>query len=213
VTRVTRIGRAALLLVGAALAALAAVATPSCSVNRRSSGYACDNNSDCDVGRLCSRGYCIERGGPEPVPGGCPSGCTTCDLEEQTCDIDCSEGTRCTIAQCPPGFDCTIRCMAPGGCTLIDCSAAASCEITCSGVLACQNITCGPGACDVDCIGTGACGLLDCRSSCRCDQFCRSPTSCASSSCPITQTEVCTEDGEDGTPCDSSTGSDCDQCP
>ncbi|MBC7978481.1 MAG: hypothetical protein H7138_26140 [Myxococcales bacterium] len=165
---------------------------------------------------MCTRGFCVERGvampGPDAGPdNGCPSGCTKCDLDDRTCDIDCS-GARCATAVCPPGFDCTIECMAPGGCDEIDCTGAASCDITCVGLFACPTITCGPGECDVVCAGQTACGLLDCSSACRCDQICTTASSCAAWSCPIVGAELCTEDGNPTSPCDSSAGRDCDRC-
>jgi hypothetical protein len=206
---VISVARAAMTLI--AFAGLVTVSSPSCSVQRRSSSYACDNTRDCEAGRVCTRGFCVDR--TAPAPDECPTECTVCDLDDQTCEIDCSTGAPCPLVTCPPGFSCTILCDAPQGCGMIDCTAGADCDITCTGPGACPRIECGTEPCDVDCEGQGACGFLDCADSCRCDQSCREPGACLLSSCPTGQTEVCTEDGIVGAPCDSFDSRGCDLCP
>jgi hypothetical protein len=145
--------------------------------------------------RVCDDGFCVE------MP--CPSPCTSCNLPQKTCRINCDLGVRrCADLACPAGFDCTIECDT-GSCGDIDCRAAASCNIDCSGTAACGNILCGAGDCEVDCNGPTSCPFIDCASSCRCEVTCSNSLACPSMSCPVAATgELCTEDGIAGEPCD-----------
>jgi hypothetical protein len=216
VTAVVNVARARAASVAAATLALLALLalTPSCSVSRRSTAFACSSDADCDADRVCSRGYCAERTIVAPPPSnGCPAGCTSCDLDDGTCTIKCTANRPCGRVTCPPGFSCLISCDT-GACSEIDCTAGGDCEVTCDGENACPSVRCGTGACDVGCSGAGACGLLDCGRSCRCDQVCSpSATACLLSLCPIVLDGICTEEGEATAPCDSTDTRGCDRCP
>jgi len=203
------------------LAVIAAASAASCSVSRRSTGYACDGIHKCDANRECSQGFCVERTGTDPGPGsdggvskpGCPPGCTSCDLTDQTCDIECGIGLSCDKVVCPAGFDCTIFCTAPGTCGDIDCTGGGFCDITCIGDAACPRMQCAGGACDITCIGANACGVLDCANACACDESCNLPGACAPALCPIAARGPCTEDGSPNGACDSTASGACDRCP
>lgn len=185
---------------------LGALSTTSCLVSRRSEGYACNTSADCrDPERSCENGYC--------VLAPCPSPCTSCDLVDKTCQIDCTvQGKPCNAVQCPAGFDCTIKCTKPNVCAEIDCSQSNSCDITCSAVAACGAITCGAGACDITCSNQTSCGNVDCAGSCRCDVSC-SNASCPSMMCPQPAGPACTRSSGSASVCDSSADLACDTCP
>ena len=198
----------------AVIGMLVGLAATSCSVNRRSAAFACDRDDDCDDDRACVRGYCTARAivSPPPTTSGCPAGCTTCDLDDKTCDIECGILQPCARAICPAGFSCTIGCTAPGACNDVDCTSGTDCEITCFGADACGTIRCGEGACDVSCIGKEACGLLDCGRSCRCDQVCADDTACGASLCPLVPAGICSEQGNAAAACDSTDTRGCSRC-
>lgn len=184
--------------------ALAALAIAGCSVHRLSESYTCNSNGDCDDGRTCDRGFCVERQ--------CPSQCSQCSNGGRTCRIDCNPGRPCGSVQCPPGFDCTIRCNNAGACGDVDCAEGLGCEIECSGPGSCGAINCGKQACQIDCSGIASCPLIDCVDSCRCDVDCNNATACPAVSCPELAGTLCTEDRDPGAACDSSVSVVCDRC-
>jgi hypothetical protein len=194
---------AVLVALALAAAGLAALPVASCSVHRRSDAFACDpagNGSECAPGRVCRQGFCVETGGTEA----CPGSCTSCDVGDRTCEIDCTAGTPCGGVQCPAGYDCTIRCSNGGTCGDVDCAQAHSCDVTCSGPGACGSLNCGPHECKIRCSGALACPLIDCAASCSCDVSCSNPAaSCPAMACPPAVQGLCTEDGTAGTPCNS----------
>ncbi len=172
------------------VAAVLAAVTTSCSINHRSDQYACTLNTDCTDGRVCDNGFCIVAGSidaPKPTdapkPGGdtnnCPSQCTTCNLRQKTCTINCQTSNCTNTVTCPAGFKCDIQCNADNSCRNgINCQLAASCNIDCSGKQSCQNVQCGPGPCDVGCIGAASCRGVECNNSCACDVVCTGNQSC-----------------------------------
>lgn len=181
-----------------ALAAIAALPA-SCTVHRVSDDYACTSDVDCKDGRFCDQGFCVHS-----ASGACPDPCTSCDLDNRTCRIECTAGHPCGAVHCPVGFACTIRCNNAGACGDVDCAAGRGCDLDCSGAASCGNVQCGAGACAVRCDGVAACPGIDCAASCRCDVDCTSPASeCPSLSCPRAA-GPCTENGSDGAPCSSS---------
>ena len=184
--------------------ALAALAFAGCSVHRLSGTYTCNNNGDCDNGRTCDRGFCVELQ--------CPSECSSCSVGARTCRIDCNANRPCGLVHCPPGFECTIRCNSTGACAAVDCADGESCEIDCSGPGSCGAIHCGKQACQIDCSGNASCLLIDCVDSCRCDVDCNNPTACPSVSCPELGGTLCTDHGDLGAACDSSVSVVCDSC-
>lgn len=192
-----------------ALAGFAAVSSTSCFVHRRSGDLpTCTTDLDCVLVNLgvCDHGYCVD------ASSACPSPCTSCDLIDKTCEVQCSAGTGCGAVQCPPGFDCTIRC-GNTSCGDIDCAEAKRCKIDCSGAMACGNVNCGPAECEISCSGQNACPSIDCASSCKCDVTCNnSGTACPSMSCPMVDGTSCTRLGSAGGNCDSNPAG-CDTCP
>jgi hypothetical protein len=200
--------KAAVLVVLAA-AGLAALSVASCSVRRVSDGYVCDpagDSHECQDGRSCVQGFCIEAG----TTNGCPSPCTTCDTDH-SCRIECTPGKPCGNVQCPAGYDCRIRCNNTGACGTVDCAQAHSCDIDCSGSASCGNINCGMHECAIDCSGAFACPEIDCAASCSCDVSCTGPAACPVPVCPMGSRGPCTQDGSAGAPCDS-TEPGCDVC-
>lgn len=199
--------KAAVVVLVLAIIGLGPLSTTSCSVDRHSSDFTCTSDSDCkDSTRTCDRGYCVESSSD-----GCPSPCTSCDLTDLSCRIDCSASKPCGNVQCPLGFACTIRCSNASACGSIDCAQGASCDISCDGALACGGINCGFGQCSVDCAGTDACQTIDCVTSCACDVRCNNPEACPPPSCPPGLT-YCTRGAVPGATCDSSQDG-CDRCP
>jgi hypothetical protein len=197
--------KAAILVVLAA-AGLAALSVASCSVHRLSDSFTCDPAGDgheCGSDRFCSEGFCVQTG--------CPGPCTTCDVGDRTCRIDCTDKS-CGNVQCPAGYDCTIRCTNGGTCGAVDCAQAHSCDVDCSGPGSCGNLNCGKSACTIRCSGVLACPLIDCADACSCDVFCNNPASCPSMSCPMGTLEPCTDQGSAGGLC-SSDPPGCDKCP
>jgi hypothetical protein len=191
-----------------AFAAMLAIAG-SCTVDRKSAKFACSNNSQCDNGRSCQDGFCVTDG--SQIDGnGCPSPCTSCDLNAKVCDIQCMTSS-CGSFSCPDGYTCTIECIGNNVCHNIDCSNAAGCTITCLGTHACNNMSCGSGPCDVMCSGTQGCGDVHCSDSCKCDVQGCSGGNCGTMSCPD-HGGPCTTDGNGGSPCDSNHQASCKTC-
>lgn len=195
--------RAAIFLI-LALAGLGSLSSSSCFVSRLSERFTCTVTEDCTDGRTCDQGYCVE------TP--CPSPCTSCNLVDKTCRVECSSNQKCGNVQCPAGFDCTIRCSNGNACQSIDCAPARSCTIDCSGAGSCGSINCGTGACDIDCAGAGACPSIDCVGSCRCDVSCNNTPACPSIACPHPVDTFCTQGGVPGERCDSQESILCDTC-
>jgi hypothetical protein len=136
-------------LVGAwiTVVVVAAALATSCSINHRSSDYACTQQSDCEAGRTCVGGFCVDDGLPKdartgvdattpvdarpvvdaqpdaPVQPVCPSQCTSCNFAMHECRIDCTQTNCVTQAVvCPPGWNCDIACSTQGACDEgIDC--------------------------------------------------------------------------------------------
>ena len=182
-------------LVWILLAALA-FALASCSIEHRSGALVCEKQADCPPDRLCRDGCCVFTGpidasiDSRPVPldapvrpdaFACPPQCTTCDLGDMTCNIDC-ELTDCSDAStpvtCPPGWDCTIACSTQGACRNLDCTQGLGCEVTCKGAGSCRDASCGPAPCDFTCAGEQSCRNVNCDTSCGCDVRCENLTSC-----------------------------------
>jgi len=183
-----------------ALAATLALAA-GCSVSHRSGDFACDSEQRCASGRTCVDGFCVVAADSGVVDGPgdaavCPSQCTTCNVAQKACVIDCaSNNGACNQAvTCPAGWSCnvlcslanqcnsgvlcgnatscTIACGARQTCKTVTCGRGA-CNVTCTGNSSCSSIGCGPGACNVNCTGNGACGAVSCGLACACDVTCR----------------------------------------
>ncbi len=175
---------------GLALSVGFIVAT-SCNIQHRSDEFACTRNIDCDPGRVCSNdGFCIlassidaaKTDAPRMTDAGptCPPGCTSCNVTDKTCTINCAM-TNCvgTAVVCPAGYKCDILCNTDSSCrTAVNCRQAASCNIECSGTQSCRNVACGLGPCDVSCSGPSSCRNVACGSSCACDVTCSGNQSC-----------------------------------
>lgn len=174
-----------------ALAVALAAITTSCSIQHRSDQYACTTAADCQDGRICDNGYCVVAGSidaPRPgdaaMPGNdasnCPPGCSSCNVAQKTCTINC-QLTSCTnTVTCPAGYKCDIMCNADNSCRNgVNCQQAASCTIACGGKESCQNVQCGPGPCAVSCTGGASCRGVDCNNSCACDVVCTGLQSCS----------------------------------
>lgn len=181
---------------GLALIAVAA----SCLVSRKSSDFACSTTTDCQDGRVCNDGFC------EPS---CPAECSSCDLGELQCNVDCTDAGGCGDITCPTGFDCQVDCSASNACGNVSCGGATSCDVSCHGSMACGAVTCGPGDCKIDCSGSSACASVDCSTSCGCDVDCNGGDCGGAAVCPSPGGIDCT-DGDDG--CSDSTDSACNQC-
>lgn len=189
-------------LVIAALAtlALAAAATAGCTINHRTSEYACAQHGDCAQGRVCSGGFCVVSGvipdaptadaRPPDAPTTCPEPCTNCNFETMQCNVDCPLEDCESRVVCPAGWNCYIECRTPDSCRAgVDCRDAASCDIQCLATNSCRGVVCGPGKCNVHCAGTNSCQAIGnipsvtCGPSCACDVTCQPLSSCASPSC------------------------------
>ncbi|HTR50722.1 MAG TPA: hypothetical protein VMJ10_08450 [Kofleriaceae bacterium] len=195
------------LVLGSMVAAI--VIASSCSVDHRSDEYACVSQSQCTGGRLCMQGYCIVPGaidaarpdgrGSSGSDGGnaCPSACTSCNVAQKSCTIDCSV-TSCTgTVTCPIGYSCDVKCDTASSCDNgVSCVGATSCTVECSGKASCRNVECGNGPCDVQCSGAQSCRGVSCNTSCSCAVECT-----GLSSCPAGTVE-CTSIGcDDGSGC------------
>lgn len=196
--------KAAAVILILAIVVLGSLSMTSCLVDRHSEEFVCTVDGDCHDGRTCSNGYCVQ--------GACPSACTSCDLANKTCKIECSANRPCSTVECPAGFDCTIKCTNANACGGIDCRVATACDITCSGMASCGDITCGAGECAVDCSGPSSCTAVSCVDSCKCDVSCSNAATCPISSCPQVAGGTCSETGMAGAGCDSSFDALCDRC-
>jgi hypothetical protein len=163
-----------------------AAAAASCSINRRSGQYECDDTADCDPGRACSEGLCVpvstlpdagvkkDASIPPDAANACPPQCTSC-ADGKVCLIDCTApGSNCGAqVVCPAGFNCDIRCNLAGSCRSgVICTSAASCTIQCTGRASCRGVQCGPGRCNVSCPAQDSCETVFCNQSCACDVRC-----------------------------------------
>lgn len=165
--------------------------TTSCSIHHRSGDYACQTNADCaDMGRTCDNGFCIVPGTIDaarpdsPKNGGdggngCPAGCTTCNVTQKTCTINCMTTSCTNTVTCPAGYKCDIQCNVENACRNgVNCQQATGCIVECSGKSSCQNVECGAGPCDVTCSGVSSCRGVSCNNSCACDVLCTGSQSC-----------------------------------
>lgn len=182
--------------------ALAIALAASCSIEHRSDAFACEKQSDCSGGRVCSEGFCVltnvpPSDGPRPeqdgdiepppdapIPSECPPQCTSCNKESRECTIDCGS-TDCTAqVVCPAGWSCDIQCNRQNSCRNgVNCLDAKSCTLDCSGDGACRNVACGPGRCNVTCSGNASCRSVSCSQSCACDVECGQNASCETVIC------------------------------
>jgi hypothetical protein len=169
---------------------LAIVIATSCNITHKSDDYSCTTTLDCDPGRLCSSdGFCVlgtsidAAKGDAPRTGDaapmCPPGCTSCNVTDKSCTIDCTKTSCNTALACPAGYKCDILCNTDNSCRQgINCRQGTGCNIECSGNQSCRGITCGSGACDVSCSGASSCRNVQCGSSCACDVTCTGNQSC-----------------------------------
>src|SRR5262249_16555287 len=116
--------------------------------------------------------------------GSCPSPCTSCNLAQKTCAIDCSL-TSCTgLVTCPTGYKCDVQCKTDNSCRNgVNCSPSTACTVECSGSGSCRNVMCGAGPCDVQCSGQNSCRGVTCGNSCACDVTCTATGACESVTC------------------------------
>lgn len=168
---------------------IGALALAACSINHRSDQYACSSSADCDNGRVCDNGFCVVAGSTDAPrndgkpPGGdannCPAPCTSCNIQQKTCTIDCQTANCTNTVTCPAGYNCDIRCNVDNSCRNgINCQLSGGCNIECSGKQSCQNVECGSGPCDVGCSGAASCRGVSCNNSCACDVLCTGSQSC-----------------------------------
>lgn len=185
--------------------AVALALAAGCSVNHRSTDFACSAEQRCADGRTCVDGFCViaadsgavDTPGPLGDAAVCPSPCTSCNPAQKICTVDCSLNSDvCNRAvSCPAGWNCNVLCSINNQCNSgVSCGGAASCTITCSGRQTCRTVTCGTGACNVTCLGpascnnqvtcgTGACnvncsGNLACGGEVSCGQACACDVRC-----------------------------------
>ena len=205
-----------------AVLAITAGVAGSCSVNHRSGDYACVTSAECSSGRTCISGFCVETSSdaatpdatpivdadiPPPPPDAlvCPAECTSCDLAQKACTIDCAVNPdECTRqVACPPGWSCNVQCSELNSCRRgVDCGDSTSCTVSCTGRQSCQDVTCGAGDCEIVCSGRTSCAGVTCTTgSCKLDCSgidacssvvggsgttnvdCNGPAACASVSC------------------------------
>lgn len=177
------------MILGLAIALLAI--TGSCSITHRSGDFACGETSECNTGRECIDGFCVVTGSVDAphgtvdaaktpdAPPACPPGCTSCNVAQKTCTIDCSLTSCAAVVTCPTDYHCDIQCDTNNSCRNgVDCEAGASCTVECSGVGSCHAVDCGAGPCDVSCSGTNSCVDVECNTSCACDVTCTGLNSC-----------------------------------
>jgi hypothetical protein len=173
----------------AVIGAFAIAALGSCSIRHRSGDFTCDVNTDCEAGRICDNGYCIVPGTLDAPrldaakPGGdggnCPAPCTSCNVQQKTCTVNCQQANCTNTVVCPAGYKCDIQCNVESSCRNgVNCQQSASCNVECSGRQSCQNVVCGPGPCDVGCSGVQSCRGVACSNSCACDVTCTGNQSC-----------------------------------
>lgn len=130
------------------VAVLTMTVAMSCLIDRRSSEFECEQDSDCDDidgnPRECSNdGFCTLLDCPSICDGGCGA--------NKTCTILCSNASECrTGVDCPSGFSCVINCTQD--CTPVDCRDG--CVVNCSGNADCGPIDCGGGE-TCSCVPTG----------------------------------------------------------
>lgn len=184
-----------------------ATSATSCSVSHRSDAFACSVQADCNQGRRCVDGYCIDPNAtidasqidgpidrpdarlpidspqitPDAPPQICPNGCTSCNFADHVCIVDCSAPNAACGAQvkCPPTWNCDIQCNTYGSCRNgVTCAAGVDCNIACTGTNSCRNLTCGSGACDVECSGNQSCRNVNCGSACACEVNCPGQYAC-----------------------------------
>lgn len=148
-----------------------------CTINHRSDELACTKQSDCTGGRVCMDNFCVMAGGIDA--SGCPAPCTSCNVAQKQCTIDCNANNCKNALVCPSGFDCSFLCDVESACSNgVDCTFGRSCAFACSGRSSCRGITCGPGKCTVNCTGEQACRDITCGPSCACDVTCSGTTTC-----------------------------------
>jgi len=216
----------------AALLALAA-AIAGCSINKRTSAFRCETDSDCESDRRCEEGYCTvgARDLPDAAPGTpdapvvpvidaeppdafiCPTACTGGCEEDFTCLIDCSADASCAEPiVCPANLPCQVTCTGAGSCqTTIDCTAASDCDITCGADDACSGvISCAADReCDVACSNAGTCAAgVSCADACSCEVVCGVDACATPATCPPAPANKCKE----GDGCDAVDHPTCDQC-
>ena len=173
-----------------ATAVCIALLLAACTINHASDKYSCTKNTDCDPGRVCSDGYCVVAGsqvdasrtdGPKGDGGTCPSACSSCNVSQRTCTINCQTSNCTNTVVCPTGYKCDIMCNIDGSCKNgINCLNGASCNVECQAKDSCQNVQCGTGPCAVNCAGASSCRNVACGSSCACDVLCSGASSCSS---------------------------------
>ena len=200
------------LVLGITLATLAI--TGSCSIDHRSDEFACVSQSQCTGGRQCIGGYCIVPGatdagrsdgqhgtGSDGSNTGCPSACSSCNVEQKTCTIDCSV-TSCTgSVVCPIGYACDVKCDTDNSCRNgVSCVGATSCTVECSGNQSCRTVECGDGPCDVTCSGQQSCKGVSCETSCSCQVLCTGLQSCPDGSVQCTSIGCISGSGCTATP-------------
>lgn len=166
----------------------------SCSITKKSGDYSCTKSSECNDGRVCVDGFCVVNGTQDidaavtPIDGrpgdtgnGCPAQCSSCNMGEHSCIIDCENGANCDgNVACPAGWSCDVKCNADNSCRNgVACAGTTSCTVECSGKGSCQNVVCGTGKCDVECTGVQSCRGVTCGASCACDVACTGTQSCS----------------------------------
>ena len=174
-----------------ALAFGVAIVVSGCAINHKSDAYACTKTSECSTGRTCSPdGFCVTSGGNIDAPRGidapkgsdggtCPAGCTSCNVAQKTCTIDCSLTSCAGPVVCPSNYHCDVQCKTDNACTNgVSCVGTQSCTVECSGGQSCRNVQCGTGPCDVMCSGIKSCRDVSCNSSCACDVTCTGSQAC-----------------------------------
>lgn len=210
-------------VIASLIVAVSSLVLIGCSFDSRSGAFACPMGNECEVGRVCSDGWCVSEAtdidasnlptpdaplipidadltldadlsdAGPPDADNCPSECTSC--VGGICLIDCDGANDCAgVVVCPAGVECRVSCAGADSCAAgIDCSAASACRITCSGGTSC--------AAGVLC-GTGLCSiecsdLTSCAGPLDCSNSCQCDTSCAgtcgTNMCP--GTAACTSGG------------------
>jgi hypothetical protein len=211
-----------------------ALALAGCGIDKRTSAFQCETDTDCESDRRCEEGYCTvgprdladaARGSADaPVSPGidatppdafiCPADCTGGCLEDFTCVIDCSADGSCGAPiVCPANIPCQVSCTGIGSCvTTIDCTLASDCDINCAADGACSgSVSCAVGAeCDVGCAGANSCGAgVSCADACSCEVLCGGAGSCATPSiCPSAPANKC----RTGNGCNATGHPRCDAC-